>query len=303
MNQAEVVIHSIQELHNYFAMPDDIQHPLMTLIDYSKINRLVFKEHVLRLNLYSIIESDKCANKLLFGQTPLDFKNGTLVAFSPGQSIRIQAADYKENRKSGWGLYFHPDFIRKSYLSERIQDYSYFNYEMHEALHLSNKEKAILFDLSLKIKEELAGNIDKHSKNLVIASIDLILQYCNRFYDRQFITREQSVNKTVSRFKRYVKDYLKTDAFDKEGLTVQKVAAELNLSANYLSDLLKKETGKNAIEHIHLMMVERAKNKLLNTDETVQQIAFSLGFEYSQSFSKMFKNATGYTPTAFRNLN
>ncbi len=300
----EVILNSIQDLHNYFNAPNEVKHPLITLIDFSKVNRKVYEKQSIKMNLYSIIESDKCACKLTYGQTPMDFANGTLVFFSPGQTMNLEAADYRVNNKTGWGLYFHPEFIKSSYLSETILNYSYFDYQLSEALHLSCKEKDILKDLTIKIEEELCNNIDKHSKDLVIATIDLILKYCNRFYDRQFMTRENNGNKTVTNFKKYIKEFLNKDTLSKEGgLSVQRIANHLNLSPNYLSDLLKKETGKNATEHIQLTIVDYAKTKLINTSNTVQEIAYSLGFEYPQSFTKMFKNATGYTPTVFRNMN
>ncbi len=299
-------IHSVKDIHEYFGIPDELQHPLITLIDYSQLNkeRLVFDKHRIYMNLYCIIESEKCVNSMMYGQTPMDYTNGTLVFYSPGQHMLIEAADYRKEAKTGWGLYFHPDFLLQSLLSDRIQEYTFFDYQLSEALHLSAKERMILKDLTLKIKEELTNNIDKHSKDLVIATLELVLKYCERFYDRQFITRSQSGNKVVGEFKTYIKDYINTKSMYKHGsLTVQKIANNLNLSPNYLSDLLKKETGKNATELIHLMMVEKAKSQLLNTNNTIQEIAYSLGFEYSQSFSKMFKNMTGLTPSSYRSMN
>jgi AraC-like DNA-binding protein len=301
-----ITIHSVNDIHEYFGIPDELQHPLITLIDYSQLNKekLVFDKHMVHMNLYCIIESEKCVNSLMYGQTTMDYTNGTLVFYSPGQHMVIDAADYRKDGKTGWGLYFHPDFLRQSFLSNRIKDYTYFDYQLSEALHLSAKERTILKELTLKIKEELANNIDKHSKDLVVATLELILKYCERFYDRQFITRSQSGNKVVGDFKTYIKDYINTKSMYKEGgLSVQKIANNLNLSPNYLSDLLKKETGKNATELIHLMMVDKAKSQLLNTNDTIQEIAYSLGFEYSQSFSKMFKNMTGYTPSSYRSMN
>ncbi|MBR8537804.1 AraC family transcriptional regulator [Carboxylicivirga sediminis] len=206
--------------------------------------------------------------------------------------------------KGGWSLNFHPDLIRRSHLGQHIDDYSFFSYEVNEALHLSDMEKQTIGEIRDKIIHEYRANIDKHSQKLIISNIELMLDYCTRFYDRQFYTRENLNKDTISRFERLLKEYYASDKPLETGLpTVKYCGAELNLSANYLSDLLKKETGRNTQEHIHNFIVDRAKTNLLNTTEPVSQIAYSLGFEYPQHFSKVFKKKTGVSPAEYRHSN
>jgi AraC-like DNA-binding protein len=182
-----------------------------------------------------------------------------------------------------------------------MKDYNFFSYEISESLHLSEKEKQALYDCVLKIQSELQENIDVHSQNIIVATLDLLLSYCSRFYGRQFITRKSSNNVVVAQIEKILSEYFKQN--DKSLPTVKYLAEQVHLSPGYLSDLLKKETGKNTQDHIHFYLIEEAKNILLSTNKSVNEIAYSLGFEYPQYFNKLFKQKTGKTPVEFRNLN
>ena len=204
----------------------------------------------------------------------------------------------------GWGLFFHPDLIRSTTLNDKIKSYSFFHYEVSEALHLSDKEKNILFECIQKIQIELQENIDVHSQYIIVSTIELLLNYCSRFYGRQMITRSQANKSTISQIETILTEYFAKTKVEEQGLpTVKFLADKVHLSPSYLSDLLKKETGKNAQEHIHYYLIEEAKSLLLNSDKNVSEIAFNLGFEYPQYFNKLFKQKTGKTPMEYRNLN
>jgi AraC-like DNA-binding protein len=208
------------------------------------------------------------------------------------------------NNDKGWTLAFHPDLISKSKLSDKMDGYSFFYYDVNEALHLSNEELNTIECLLDKIVKEYSQNLDKHSQNLIISNIELLLDYCMRFYDRQFYTRTNLNTDIVSKFERLLKVYYRSDKVQNLGIpTVHFLAKEMSLSSNYLSDLLKKETGKTAQEHIHLFVIEKAKNILLNSNRSISEIGYSLGFEYPQHFSNLFKSKTGISPGKFRNLN
>lgn len=204
----------------------------------------------------------------------------------------------------GWGLFFHPDLIRSTTLNDKIKSYSFFHYEVSEALHLSDKEKNILFECIQKIQIELQENIDVHSQYIIVSTIELLLNYCSRFYGRQMITRSYANKSTISQIETILTEYFAKTKVEEQGLpTVKFLADKVHLSPSYLSDLLKKETGKNAQEHIHYYLIEEAKSLLLNSDKNVSEIAFNLGFEYPQYFNKLFKQKTGKTPMEYRNLN
>jgi AraC-like DNA-binding protein len=204
----------------------------------------------------------------------------------------------------GWGLFFHPDLIRTTSLNDKIKDYNFFNYEASEALHLSDKEKNILYECVQKIHSELQENIDVHSQYIIVATIELLLNYCSRFYGRQMITRSQTNKTIISQIENILTKYFVVTKTKEQGLpTVKYLADQVHLSPGYLSDLLKKETGKNAQEHIHFYLIEEAKNYLIKTDKNINEIAYNLGFEYPQYFNKLFKQKTGKTPVEYRNLN
>jgi len=244
-----------------------------------------------------------CKSALTYGRKTIDFNEGSLICMAPNQVITIDTEIEPRENPMGWGLFFHPDLIRNTSLNSKMKDYSFFSYEMAEALHLSEKEKQLLFECILKIQTELKENIDDYSQTIIVSTIELLLNYCNRFYGRQFITRKATNRDILEKVETLLKEYF-TDKSDSNGLpTVKYLADAVNLSPGYLGDLLKKETGLNAQEHIHQYIIEEAKNILLNSSQSISEIAFQLGFEYPQYFSRLFKQKTGTTPLEYRNLN
>jgi AraC-like DNA-binding protein len=297
-------LESISQLNALFQQLPP-KHPLISVVDFSKMEKHEKVEEVkLTCGFYSILFKNHCANRMRYGKEYYDFQEGTLICIAPNQIITIENDDSSTNDIDGWGLFFHPDIIRGSSLGNKMKDYTFFSYEVNEALHLSDKEKETLSDCINKLENELTENIDKHSQTLINSNIELLLNYCNRYYDRQFITRKKANTDLLIRFENIVSNYFNTNELQNKGLPSVKYFAELLfLSPNYLSDLLKKETGKNAQEHIHYFLVEEAKNILMSSDKSVSEIAYSLGFEYPQYFSKLFKQKTGFTPVEYRNLN
>jgi hypothetical protein len=230
---------------------------LISVVDFSKMEKHEKVEEVkLTCGFYSILFKNHCANRMRYGKEYYDFQEGTLICIAPNQIITIENDDSSTNDIDGWGLFFHPDIIRGSSLGNKMKDYTFFSYEVNEALHLSDKEKETLSDCINKLENELTENIDKHSQTLINSNIELLLNYCNRYYDRQFITRKKANTDLLIRFENIVSNYFNTNELQNKGLPSVKYFAELLfLSPNYLSDLLKKETGKNAQEHIHYFLV------------------------------------------------
>ena len=255
-------------------------------------------------DFYSIMFKNYCKNNIKYGRKTIDFQDGNLICIAPNQTIEIDnEIEHKENML-GWGLFFHPDLIRATSLNDKLKSYTFFNYEVSEALHLSDKEKNILLECVQKIQSELQENIDVHSQHIIVSTIELLLNYCSRFYGRQMITRSQTNKSIIAQIEHILTNYFAEAKVKEQGLpTVKFLADNVNLSPSYLSDLLKKETGKNAQEHIHFYLIEEAKNYLINTDKNINEIAYSLGFEYPQYFNKLFKQKTGNTPMEYRNIN
>ncbi len=303
------IIESISQLKSFMGS-SEVQHPLVTVVDFSKIEALPEKfASKFSTELYSIVLKGQHSGSIKYGRETYDFQEGTLVFMAPKQVVSVDEDEMEKNVKQStnnvmsWGIFFHPDLLRGSVLSQKIKEYSFFSYDSNEALHLSNKEKQMLTEIVAKIEDELAENIDKHSQNLIVSNIELLLNYCVRYYDRQFITRSSNNKEILTKFENLLKSYFLSDV-ESNGLpSVHYCASHLNLSPNYLGDLLKKETGKNAQEHIHYYLIEEAKNILLISNKSIGEIAFSLGFNYPQYFSKMFKKNTGLTPLEYRNLN
>ena len=296
-------LHGIAELHKLFNIGIS-SHPLVTVLDFSKVTEQVEQNSKITTDFYSIIFKNYCKNTIKYGRKAIDFQDGNLICIAPNQVIEIDKEVEDREDKMGWGLFFHPDLIRSTSLNEKIKDYSFFHYEVSEALHLSDKEKNILFESVKKIDSELQENIDIHSQHIIVSTIELLLNYCSRFYGRQLITSSQTNKSIISQIELLLTQYFTVDKKKELGLpTVKYLASHVNLSANYLSDLLKKETGKNAQEHIHLYLIESAKNSLLNSGKNINEIAHDLGFEYPQYFTKLFKQKTGKTPMEYRNLN
>ncbi len=299
------VINSISQAHRAMGLPKP-KHPLVTVVQTKEFDtKLDFNGVRIVNNLYQVTLKQIGCGDLFYGKNSYDYEEGTLVFTSPGQVTLFEGEmPVEDAADEGWILAFHPDLIRKSSLSDKIDSYSFFHYDVNEALHLSADERNTIEELLDKITKEYSQNLDKHSQNLIISNIELLLDYCTRFYDRQFYTRTNLNTDIVSKFERHLKAYYQTDVVNELGVpTVKYLANKLNFSANYLSDLLKKETGKTAQEHIHLFVIERAKNKLLNSGHPISEIGYALGFEYPQHFSNLFKLKTGMSPRAFRNLN
>lgn len=298
-------INSISQAHQAMGLPKP-KHPLVSLVKTADFRPTVdFRGLKVVNNLYEITLKQLGCGNLTYGKNSYDYEEGTLVFTSPGQVTIFEGempSDSETN--NGWTLAFHPDLIRKSSLADKMSNYAFFNYEVNEALHLSNEELDTIEDLLGKIVKEYSQNLDKHSQNLIISNIELLLDYCTRFYDRQFYTRSNLNLDYVSKFEKLLKKYYESEVVDEKGLpNVKYLAGELNFSSSYLSDLLKKETGKTAQEHIHLFVIEKAKNKLLNSNNSISEIGYSLGFEYPQHFSNLFKSKTGFSPSDYRNLN
>ena len=300
----KAIIHlkSISDLNHF--VQSKTKHPLVAVVDFSKVDEFIEEGTRISSDFYSIMFKNYCVNNLRYGRQAYDFQDGSLICIAPKQVLSMDSEIEKKEDMLGWGLFFHPDLLRGTPLSEKMNEYTFFSYETSEALHLSDKEKEILNDIIQKIETELEENMDKHSQILIVSNIELLLNYCSRYYGRQFITRKNSNSNTITQVEKLLKTYFQKNQLKEKGLpTVKYLAENVNLSANYLSDLLKKETGMNAQDHIHYYLIEEAKNILLNSSSSVSEIAYSLGFEYPQYFSKLFKQKTGQTPIEYRNLN
>jgi len=292
-------INTITEYNNLIGQ--ETLHPLISIIDFEKIEPFHFFKA--QMGVYAIfLKEAKCGN-ITYGCSNYDYEEGTLIFIAPGQVYGVEDSGEKQ-QPVGHALIFHPDLIHGTSLGRNIKDYTFFSYEVNEALHLSNRERAIVNDSFEKIKFELEHAIDVHSKTLIVSYIELFLNYCKRFYDRQFITRN-IVNKGIlTRFEKVLDDYFSSGMSLESGVpTVKYCAEKLFLSSNYFGDLLKKETGKSAQEHIQLKLIELAKEKIFEPDKSISEIAFELGFKHPQHFSRMFKKSTGVSPNEYRSLN
>ena len=289
-------------ISEYNAFNNNItKHPLVSVVDFSKAaprsgSRMYF-------GFYTIFLKDVKCGDLVYGRNTYDYQEGTLVFMAPGQVAAINS-NGEIYQPKGYGVVFHPDLIPGTSLGRHIQDYSFFGYQSNEALHLSDKEKEIVLDCFAKIEYELDQSIDKHSKRLITTNIELLLSHCIRFYDRQFITRDQVHHGILEKFEEVLNDYFVSNKPQMIGLpSVAYCAEKLNLSSNYFGDLVKKETGKTALEYIQSKLINVAKEKIFDTEKTVSQIAYELGFKYPQHFARLFKQQVGYSPLAFRSLN
>lgn len=283
---------------------DKPKHPLVVAFNHEDMksgHQLAGKSVV--SSFYMVEYKQGKTGNFEYGRTTYDFEEGTLIFLAPGQVLKVN--EWTEDEAVfGWTLFFHPDLIRKSQLGQNIDKYSFFSYDVNEALHISDDEKNIIEELRDKIILEYSQNIDRQSQKLIVTSIELLLDYCTRYYNRQFYTRENLNKDIISRFEDLLKTYYNSNRSLDQGIpSVKYCGEELNMSPNYFSDLLKKETGLNAQDHIHSFIIEKAKTQLLNSVESIGQIAYGLGFEYPQSFSKMFKKKTGMSPAEYRNLN
>lgn len=301
MKKQEVLVQkftSISELHTALGFPKPL-HPLVSLVNYADI-RLPYDQipRKLALNFYKISYKKSLTGKIRYGQGYYDFNEGGLAFFAPNQII---SGTEEEKDYSGFTLLFHPDFIRHHPLGTRIRSYGFFSYEADEALFLSDKERQVIFSVFENIKTELENSIDDFSQPVIVSLLDVLLSYSSRFYKRQFITRNTMNNDLLIKIDQFL-----TDCFDTEDSlatrlpTVESLAAFLNFSPRYLSDMLRSLTGKNAQQHIHERIIEKSKDYLTSTDLSVAEIAYQLGFQQPQSFSKFFKQKTRQTPLEYK---
>lgn len=276
-------------------------HPLITVLDLSKTKPM--PAMTFNFGLYAIYLKDLNCGELRYGRSHYDYQEGTLVFVAPGQILGLQPK-VKTFEPKGWALLFHPELIKGTRLGKHIQEYSFFSYDSNEALHLSEKERQIVLDCLGKIQYELEQSIDKHSKTLIASNIELFLNYCTRFYDRQFITRDNAHKGILERFEELLNGYFLSGKPQSTGLpSVGWCADELHLSANYFGDLIKKETGKSAQEYIQSKVIDVAKEKIFDIDKSISEVAFELGFKYPQHFTRLFKQKVGVSPNDYRNLN
>jgi AraC-like DNA-binding protein len=293
---------SISEFYQVNKLPAP-QHPLISVLDVGTVPHVNGQEPTnLILGFYSISVKRMSNVNVKYGQQSFDFNEGIMSFMSPNQvfSMTVDNKD-EEVTKSGWAIYIHPDFIWNTSLAKSIKQYDFWDYSLHEALFLSAKEEAIITNIILNIKQECEANIDNYSKPIIISHVESLLNYADRFYHRQFITREKAAHQLLDRLETVLDDYFSsTDLVNRALPTVRYVADQLNLSPKYLSNLLRVLTGQNTQQHIHGKLIEKAKEKLSTTNLTVSEIAYELGFEHLPSFSKLFKTRTNLSPLAFR---
>ena len=295
-------VKSISQLHEMVGF-DKPKHPLITVLDVKDLEDRQKSVGVrMSSDLYMIAQKHSNCG-LLYGRNHYDFSEGVLVFVAPHQVIAATQESIDKD-EDGWMLFFHPDLVRKSSLGEKIDDYTFFSYDAHEALHLSDDEQNIMTGCVNAIRGEYQQRIDNHSQNVMVAQLELMLNYCSRFYERQFNTRTAQNKDIVTQVELLLKDYFNSGQLTEFGVpTIQYFANKVHLSANYLSDLLKKETGRSTKDHINDFLVDKAKNLLLNSSDSVSEIAYDLGFNYPHYFSRLFKSKTGMTPQHYRELN
>ncbi|WP_294186848.1 helix-turn-helix transcriptional regulator [uncultured Sphingobacterium sp.] len=293
--------HSLSEFHSFCGLPKP-EHPLISLVDYSQVhypvndNKLNWIQH-----FYSIGLKRNVNARFNYGQQHYDFDSGVLSFVSPLQFLKVEINQEVEAKPSGWILLIHPDFLWNSELAKYIHQYDFFQYQVNEALFLSDKEESVIVDILQNIEKEYQSNIDKFSRELILKQVERLLIYAERFYERQFITRKRSTQELVTKFEQLLAAQFKQDMLQKNGVpTVGFLAQQLNLSPNYLSSLLRIYTQQNTQQHIQHKMIEYAKLRLSTSTRTISEIAYELGFEHPQSFSKVFKKNTQQSPVEFR---
>ncbi|NEU08458.1 helix-turn-helix transcriptional regulator [Flavihumibacter sp. R14] len=280
---------------------NETKHPLISVVDLSKADPR--QGSSMYFGFYTIFLKDVKCGDLVYGRNTYDYQEGTLVFLAPGQVAGINS-NGETYQPKGYALVFHPDLIHGTSLGRHVQDYTFFGYQSNEALHLSERERKLVLDCFSKIEYELEHSIDKHSKRLIVSNIELFLDYCVRFYERQFITRDHVHRGVLERFESQLNDYFQSEKPQTIGLpSVAYCADELNLSPNYFGDMVKKETGKTAQEYIQSKLIDIAKEKIFDRGKTVSQIAYELGFKYPQHFARLFKQRVGQSPLEFRTLN
>lgn len=303
MSDSVIRIKSISQLHELAGAPKP-QHPLISALDGAELAKMqpLPEGTSISLNLYQIwLKGGQCG--VQYGRKHYDFEEGVMTFYAPNQLMTIIESTAFKN-EGGWVISFHPDLIRTFPLGENMDVYSFFNYESHEALHLSDKEKAMMRDTFDRIVEEISDRIDNHSQRVIVTNLELLLNYINRYYERQFNTRSTEHKTIVTQVNSLLKDYIESGDLSMNGQpSVQFLADKFHLSSNYLSDMLRKETGRSAKDHINEFLVSRAKTSLLTTDHSISEIAYELGFNYPHYFSRLFKSKTGLTPQEYRQQN
>ena len=297
-NNNILTINSIAELHRRFSLPAP-EHPLVSVIDLKDMQS-VRDENITSVvfNFYSVWLEKDVKGKIRYGQSYFDFDEGKMIFIAPKQVL--STIDHQQTN-NGYGLVFHPDFIKGYPLAKAIKDYGYFSYAINEALFLSEKEEEIIISVMQNIKQEYHSNIDKYTQDVIVSHIEVLLNYSNRFYGRQFITRKSSNNDLLAQMEGLLMNYFRTADLNKGLLTVQSLSEQLHVSPSYLSDMLRELTGQNAQQHIHNFLIEEAKELLSTTKLSASEIAYQLGFEHPQSFSRLFKQKTDLSPSDFRN--
>lgn len=302
-------IATISTIHEYNVGVDhETLHPLVSVLDFSKSKRrnntskAPTTVQAVNFGFYSVFLKEDKHCDIRYGRQTYDYQESTLIFIAPGQVVSIEE-DGEDYQPQGYALLFHPDLLHGTSLGRTMSEYSFFSYTIHEALHLSEQEKQLMLDCFEKITYELKRPLDKHSKRLIVTNIELFLNYCVRIYDRQFITREQANGDIISTFEHLLTAYFASEKPQTIGLpTVGLLASELNLSANYFGDLIKKETGKTALEYIQARLLDVAKEKLFNPGKSVSEVAYELGFKYPQHFTRFFKQQVGQSPNNYRML-
>lgn len=299
MEENEIIqLNSVDQYNQMFGL--ETLHPLVGVVDLAEATRYPLR-FTINYGIYALFLKDIKCGDIRYGRQKYDYEEGTIVSFAPGQVAETEIV--QGTKLKAKGILFHPDLIKGTSLGQEIKSYSFFSYSSNEALHLSEEEKEIILDCLDKIKLELTHPIDKLSKRLIARNIQLLLDYCMRFYNRQFVTRAESNHDTLSRFESLLDNYFQSGKPQSEGLpTVKYFADRVFLSPNYFGDLIKKETGKTAQEYIQNKLIGVAKELIAGTDKSVSEIAYELGFQYSQHFNRIFKKNVGYTPGEYRKL-
>ncbi|MDQ0781410.1 AraC family transcriptional regulator [Chryseobacterium sp. W4I1] len=292
-------IDTVKQYNNYIGV--DTLHPLVSVINFDDVDPIqYFKRY---MGIYAVFLKDIKCGDIIYGCQPYDYEDGTLVFVSPGQVYGIDSNGVM-TKPSGYALVFHPDLLERTHLAKTIKDYTFFSYEVNEALHVSKKERKTIVNCLNEISNEIEQNIDKHSKTVIVSNIELFLNYCMRFYDRQFITRSHVNKDILTRFENLLNEYFQSGKCETMGLpTVSYCAEELNFSVNYFRDLIKKETGHTPLDFIQSRVIETAKSLIFGTDKTISEIAYQLGFKYHQHFTRLFKQKVGVSPNGYRSAN
>jgi AraC-like DNA-binding protein len=294
---------TISEFHAFCNLPGP-EHPMISLIDYSQVNYPTDDSELKWIqNFYSIGLKRNVNAKFNYGQQEYDFDSGVLCFVSPLQFLKLEIKPDVVVEPTGWLLVIHPDFLWNTPLAKKIKSYDFFKYNVNEALFLSDKEEKVVVDILKNIEREYQSNIDKFSQELIVAQIELLLIYSERFYERQFFTRKKSSHELLERFEEVLSKYIDSGNLIEHGIpSVKTIAAEMNISPNYLGSLLRIHTQQNTQQHIQNKLIDLAKERLSTTHLSVSEIAYELGFEHPQSFSKLFKQKTNLSPLEFRKL-